>query len=223
MNKKNYFKTLSQKALAILLMLGFMITLSCNNDDDDNSNGGGTTNHIIGTWKLVAEYSNGSLVTLNACKLQENYIFGQTQFTHETYGLTGGRMSSSYPFDDSLQQRGGDDDSSDDSSDDGSDDGSDDSTDDGTDDGSDDGTDDATDDGSDDGSDDGGTGGVCTVLPTIIGSWTNPNGTTYNLTANSVTDAKVIHFTDGNTKFYYEITQTVGGVTTTKKYVFQRQ
>lgn len=203
-----------KKKLFLMLTIITAITFfSCNKDEDTVAL---QSNPIIGTWKLVEEYSNNQLVVLNNCNLQETYIFGEQQFTHEAYSNTG-KMK----FDDSLAQKGGDDDDDDDHGGSGGSGGDDDDDDDdhgpvnpnpgngGGDD--------------DDDDDHGGNGsGTCVLAETVIGYWANAENA-YHLTSTNITDTKNIIFTDNGNKFYYEKTTTVNGVTVTKKYVFKRQ
>lgn len=200
----------------IALFLAFIATVSifiaCNNDDNS-----GGANPILGTWKLVEEYSNASAVSLSTCQMEETWIFGPEQFTHELYE-NGGKpaAASKSALGDDDDDEGGDEhsDDSDDSSDDHSDDSSsDDSTP---------ATDDSTDDSStDDGSGTGGSGS-CVNSDRVIGDWTSHNHV-YTFTANAVSDVKTITFTDANNRFYIETTTTVNGTTTVRRYVYQKQ
>lgn len=190
----------------ILLILSGLILSNCNKDDDNARDG---ENSIIGTWKLIEEYTDGTAVSLNSCALQETYIFGAEQFTHEIYSNSSRRSGAS--SDDE-----GDDDGGDDNSDDEDDDSSDDHGDDGSDDTSDDTSDDVSDDNDDNPS------GECLMQDQKIGFWTAQNNN-YVLTVDGVSENLTIHFSDANNRFYYEKTITVSGVTKVKRYVFQRQ
>ncbi|WP_306567291.1 hypothetical protein [Flavobacterium lindanitolerans] len=188
----------------ILLIITGLVLSNCNKDDDNTRDMG---NAIVGTWKLVEEYTDGNVVSLSSCALQENYIFGSEQFTHEIYSNSSRRMSSH-----------DDDDNGDDNSDDNSDDNNDDN-----DDNSDDNNDDnVSDDNSDDNDDDDNGTGECLMSEQKIGFWTAQD-TTYILTIDGVSENLTIHFTDGNNRFYYEKTVTINGVSRVKRYVFQRQ
>lgn len=189
-------------AIILLIITGLLLS-NCNKDDDNTRDMG---NAIVGTWKLVEEYTDGNAVSLNSCALQETYIFGSEQFTHEVYSNSARRMGS-HDDDDNGDDNG--DDNSDDNSDDDDDD--DHSTDDNTDDG-----------GSDDNDDDDNGTGECLMSEQKIGFWTAQD-TTYVLTIDGVSENLIIHFTDSNNRFYYEKTVTVNGVTKVKRYVFQRQ
>jgi hypothetical protein len=197
----------------LTLIVAVSIFVACN---DDNSSEG--THPIVGTWKLVERYSNGNSVVLSSCQMEETYIFGPEQFTHELYenggkpGLTG------------KSTLGGDDDDDDDhhsgSSDDDDDDDHGSSDDDHTT-----PTDDTTDDTSDDDSDDdhgGGGSGTCVNSERTIGSWLASQNN-FVFTVNSVNTIKNITFTDANTRFYVETTATVGGVEVITRYVYQKQ
>jgi len=206
------FSNGKNKTVFLLAMLAMIVAIfSCNKSDDTIVANNATPDSIIGTWKLVEEYRNDQLVTLNDCGLQENYIFGADQFTHEIYGMSG-KTNHANNNDNTLNQKGGDDDDDDSASDDSDDEGDDESDDEGSDEGTDEGTDD----------DGGNTGGVCALSQTVIGYWLNANGT-YTFNANSTTESKTIHFTDAANKFYFEVSETANGTTVTRKYVFQRQ
>ncbi|THF47463.1 MULTISPECIES: lipocalin family protein [Flavobacterium] len=203
---------MSKKLFLMLTLVLTIVFIGCNKDEDTVIL---QSNPVIGTWKLVEEYSNNQLVTLNNCNLQETYIFGEQQFTHEMYS-NGGR------FDDSTFQKGGDDDDDDDHSG-GSNDDDDDDDDHGPvnpNPGNGGGT---TDDDDDD--DHGGNGGTgtCVLSETVIGYWTNPGNNLYSLTSSNAIDTKNIIFTDNGNKFYYETAVNVNGISVTKKYVFKRQ
>ncbi|SFQ71757.1 hypothetical protein SAMN05444144_11728 [Flavobacterium akiainvivens] len=180
---------------------------ACNNDDN---NGG--ANPVIGTWKLVEEYYNGSQVALSNCDREETYIFGPEQFTHELYENTG-RFASPYKsVNDSDDEEGDDEESDDHSSDDGSDDhNSDDNQ-----------TDESTDDGSDDNGGGGGNGGSCINNERVIGTWTS-SSSVYSLTSTGATEVVTITFIDANSRFYIEKTTTVNGSTVVRRYVYQKQ
>lgn len=198
-----------KKQLLILFtaIMAIVAVVSCNNDD--NSSG---ANPIIGTWKLVEQYTNGSPVSLSSCALEETYIFGPEQFTHELYE-NGGKPGRA----DKSALRGDDDDdhSSDDDDDSSDDDESDDTT----------PTDDSSDDNSDDSNDDdsgNGGSGTCVNSDRTIGYWTARNSV-YTFTLGTTNDVKTIIFTDANNRFYMETTATVGTTTVTRRYVYQRQ
>lgn len=190
-------------AIILVLLSGFLLT-NCNKDDDNMRS---SANSIIGTWKLIEEYTDGTAVSLNSCSLQENYIFGAEQFTHETYSNSSRRFETF-----------SDDDSDDEGGDDNSDDEDDDSSDDHGDDGS---TDDTSDDVSDDNDDNPG-GGECLMQAQKIGFWTAQDNR-YTLTIDGVSEILTIQFTDANNRFHYEKTVMVNGVARVKRYVFQRQ
>ncbi|MEZ0005085.1 hypothetical protein ABH942_000428 [Flavobacterium sp. 28YEA47A] len=188
-------------AIILLIITGLLLS-NCNKDDDNTRDMG---NAIVGTWKLVEEYTDGNAVSLNSCALQETYIFGAEQFTHEVYSNSSRRMGSH-----------DDDDNGDDNGDDNSDDNSDDDDDDHA-------TDDNSDDnGSDDNDDDDNGTGECLLSEQKIGFWTAQD-TTYILTIDGTSENLIIHFTDSNNRFYYEKTVIINGVTKVKRYVFQRQ
>lgn len=190
----------------ILLIISGLILTNCNKDDENARDNG---NSIIGTWKLVEEYTDGTAVSLNSCALQETYIFGAEQFTHEIYSNSSRRAGASSDDD-------GDDDNGDDNSDDHSDDEDDDSSDDHEDDNSDDTSDDVSDD------DDDNPSGECLMQDQKLGFWIVQNDN-YVLTVDGVSENLTIHFIDANNRFYYEKTVVVNGVTKVKRYVFQRQ
>ncbi|NMH27817.1 hypothetical protein [Flavobacterium silvaticum] len=193
---------MQKKVLAIIasVFLSAIFLVQCNSNDDN-----GSADPVIGTWKLVEVTQNSQQVAVSSCDLMEMYIFGGDQFSHEIYSSASGRYANVAQDDDD------DEDSDDEESDD------EESDDEGSDDeGSD---DEGSDDGEDDGTDDGGTGGgVCVLTETQIGNWVN-TGAAYTLEQNGSTQNLPIHFTDNNTRFYYEV--TVGGTTT--RYIFQRQ
>ncbi len=191
-------------AIIILIITGLLLS-NCNKDDDNTRDMG---NGIVGTWKLVEEYTDGNAVSLNSCVLQETYIFGAEQFTHEVYSNSARRMGSH-----------DDDDNGDDNGDDNSDDNDDNSDDNNDDHISDDNDDNGASDDNDD--DDNGTG-KCLLSDQKIGFWTAQDNT-YILTIDGASENLTIHFTDGNNRFYYEKTIIVNGVSRVKRYVFQRQ
>lgn len=202
---------MSKKLFLMLTLVVTIVFFSCNKDEDTVAL---QSNPVIGTWKLVEEYSNNQLVTLNNCNLQETYIFGEQQFTHEMYG-NGGRR-----FDDSTLQKGGDDDDDDDHHSGGDDDDDDD-----------DhgpvnpnpGNGGGTSDDDDDDDHGGSNGGTCVLSDTVIGYWTNPGNNLYSLTNANNTDTMNIIFTDNGNKFYYEVAVNVNGISVMKRYVFKRQ
>ena len=215
-------------AFILTLIAAFSIFIACNNSDDNSG-----PNPILGTWKLVEAYSNGSPISLNSCDMEETWIFGPEQFTHELYENGGkpGKTAKSVNETQDDSDEDSDDESSDDeeeSDDENSDDeGSDDTTDDSTDDSTDDTTDDTpptTDDSSDDSDDDNGGGGsgTCVVSDMFIGNWTSHNNN-YTLTVDGVSEVKTVTFTDSNNRFYIETTVTVNGVAVTRRYVYQKQ
>ncbi|WP_296151432.1 hypothetical protein [uncultured Flavobacterium sp.] len=197
--------------LFILVIISGIIFSNCNKDDDNVRT---STDSIVGTWKLIEEYTDGTAVSLNDCLLQETYIFGADQFTHEIYSNTSGRFS----------QFGGDDDDDESSDDEDDNSGSDDDEDDdhsGSDDeGSDEGSDEGTDEGDDD---DGPVVGECLIKEQKIGFWTIQGSNNYTLTIENLPETLVINFLDNSNKFYYEKTVTVNGVQKVKRYVYQRQ
>jgi len=186
--------------LILFVIAGFIV--GCNDNDEPN---GQTSEYIIGTWKLTAELTDGVSRTLGNCELEETYIFGAAQVTHELY--TSGST-----------HRGSDDD--DDSGDDESDDSEDDSEDDDSDDSSDDVSDDSSDESSDDDSDDNTT--TCSVSSQNLAFWTK-EASLYSLAYSGTTETMDVVFTDSNNKFYFEKTIVVNGQTKVKRFVFQRQ
>jgi len=185
-----------KKITFIILVLIVGIITSCNSNDD---NSGKPVESIIGTWKLTAELTDGIERSLGNCEIEETYIFGTAQVTHETY-------TSGSTF------RGSDDDGGDDDNDDEGDDDSDDS-------GDDEATDDSSDD-TDDNSDD--DTGVCSVSNQKIAFWTK-SGSVYNLDFSGTVQTMDVIFTDSNNKFYFEKTVVLNGQSRVKRYVFQRQ
>lgn len=191
----------------ILLILTVVVcaaifTVSCNNDDK----GPAGVDTAVGTWKLIEAYEGTQTVSLTSCQLLETYIIGQDgQFSHELFGPGAGRpITTSAHKGGSGNVMNGDDD--------------------GDDDGGDDGDDDGGDDGSDDGSDDGGNpGGTCVSSRLDIGYWEYSGSNNYAFIMNNIPDVKNITFIENNTKFFYEVTTVVGGVSKTTRYVFQRQ
>lgn len=201
---------MSKKLFLMLTLVVTIVFFSCNKDEDTVAF---QNNPVIGTWKLVEEYSNNQLVTLNNCNLQETYIFGEQQFTHEMY-------SNGARFDDSNLQKGGDDDDDDHHG------GSDDDDDDDDDHGPvnpNPGNGGGTSDDDDDDDHGGSNGGTCVLADTVIGYWANPGNNLYALTSANTTDTKNIIFTDNGNKFYYETVVNVNGIAVTKRYVFKRQ
>jgi hypothetical protein len=186
-------------------IIAIVFVISCNNDDDNK-----TANPVIGTWKLTALYTDGKSTTLTNCEMEETYIFGPEQYTHETYENGAKRSLLTKGTD------GGDDD------DDGGDDKEDDKGDDHSDEGEDDIITPGTDDNSDDTDDNPGTGGNCINAERIVGYWTVKKDV-LTLTANGVEQNYPIVFEEGSTRFYIEIPVTVKGQTVVKRYVFQRQ
>ncbi|WP_162926996.1 hypothetical protein [Flavobacterium psychrotrophum] len=203
-----------KKQLLILFtaIIAIVAVISCNNDD--NSAG---ANPIIGTWKLVEQYTNSNPVSLNSCEMEETYIFGPEQFTHELYE-NGGKPGRA----DISALRGDDDDDDDHSSSDDDDDEHS-SDDDESDDNGTTPTDDNSDDDSDDDSGNGNGGsGNCVNSDRNIGYWTARNNV-YTFTVGATNDVKTITFTDANNRFYIETTTTVGTTTVTRRYVYQKQ
>lgn len=199
----------------ILLLLTTILSIaffaaSCSKDDDGNA-----ADSLIGTWKLIEVYEGSNSVSLSSCNLMETFIIGQDgQYSHELFGNSGKSGSSFF-------SNKSDDDSDDDGDDDGDDDdhsSDDDDDDDNTNPGG--GT---SDDDSDDDNGNGGGSGVCASTELSIGYWLNTANDGYTFTANNIVDTKNIVFIENNTKFYYEITTVVNGVSVTKKYVFARQ
>ncbi|WP_154652589.1 lipocalin family protein [Flavobacterium rivuli] len=212
-----------QLSLVFSLVAAFLILIGCNNDDDSPA----TANPIIGTWKLTEVYLNGQAVATNSCELEETYIFGADQFTHELYGNSGARIASNFR---SSMGHDDSDEDSDENSDEDSDEHNDDSDED-TDetpttptDPTTPTTDNDTDEDSDEGSDDdnGGGSGTCVNTERILGYWTAQNNV-YSLTTNDTTTQTTIVFENGNNRMYYEVTTTVNGQVRTRRYVFQRQ
>ena len=157
--------------------------------------------------------------------MEETWIFGPEQFTHELYengGKPGKTAKSINETQDDDDDEDSDDEHSDDedSDDEGSDDSSDDTTDDATDDTTP-STDDSSDD-SDDATPGSGGSGSCVVSDMVIGNWTSHNNN-YTFTVEGVSEVKTITFTDSNNRFYIERTTTVNGVAVTRRYVYQKQ
>lgn len=204
---------MKKKILLFLTIIASIATFTVSCNDDDNTT---TADSAIGSWKLVEAQRNGVALTLTSCQLLETYIIGQDgQFSHELFGSqSSGRTSLSAKNNGGSNVTQGDDDD-------------DDGGDDGDDDGDDDGEDDGSDDGGDDSDDDGGTGGggstTCVSQSLAIGYWAHESGNAYTFTINNIPDTKNITFIENNTKFYYEVVTVVGGVSTTTRYVFQRQ
>jgi len=213
-----------QLSLVFSIVAALLIFIGCNNEDNNTA----TANPVIGTWKLTEVYLNGQAVAATSCELEETYIFGADQFTHELYGNSGARMS------DNFRSALGNDDSDEDS-DEHSDEDSDEDSDEHSDEDSDETpttptdpttptTDENSDEDSDEGSDDdnGGNGGTCVNTERIIGYWAATNNL-FTFNVNGATTQNTIIFEDNNNRMYYEVTTTVNGQVRTKRYVFQRQ
>lgn len=176
-----------------------MILSSCNNDD----NGSTITysnNTIVGSWKLIEKYENNEFVSLNNCELQETYIFGPQQYSHETFsGSASGRISTN-----NYVTYGDDDDDHDDDDDD---------------------DDHHSSDDDDDDDDDHGNSGNCISQGVTIGNWSTPSGSLYHLSQTGTGEINImnIYFTNNNNRFYYEVTEMINGRVITTKYVFQKQ
>jgi len=189
------------KRITLVLFVCLAVVFAgCNKNDDNIVGGSSTTEAIIGSWKLVAELTDGTERSLTDCEKEELYIFGTEQLTHEVYS------TSSDETDDESDDEG--DDESDDISSDDED--------------SDDESDEESDEDSDDDDDDD-KAASCMLLTRKLAYWSNEGASVYKLTYTDVTESHNVTFTESNNKFYFEKTVTERGVTKVKRYVFQRQ
>ncbi|MDM1044924.1 hypothetical protein HX004_07595 [Myroides sp. 1354] len=67
-------------SLAVMTILS--VLLGCNKHDDSSN---GPKEDLVGVWRLREKIENDRLITLGICDLKEVYVFGQTQYSHETY------------------------------------------------------------------------------------------------------------------------------------------
>ncbi|MDR0227891.1 MAG: hypothetical protein LBI72_02345 [Flavobacteriaceae bacterium] len=60
----------------------FLFLIGCNKNDDSQNT---PSDDIVGVWKLMEKIENDRLVPLGICELKEMYVFGNKQYSHETF------------------------------------------------------------------------------------------------------------------------------------------